>query len=67
MEIIDYKTYINKKVLTSDYVPPDSAVIPQPGDKIIAYIRSQFKNQVPYFSVGIRSTNQILSTFNHNY
>ena len=50
---------------TTDYPVPDSAVIPQPGDKIMAYMKSQFAAQVPYYGMGIRSVNTDLPMYKH--
>jgi len=67
-EIIKYNDYLKSKektVNTNDYPVPDSAVIMQPNDKIVSFIRSQFASQVPYFTMGIRSTNTDLAKYSH--
>lgn len=43
--ILLYKDYISDNTYTKKYMPPETAVIPQPGDKIINYIRTQFLSQ----------------------
>ncbi|MCK9575382.1 MAG: hypothetical protein WC979_00900 [Candidatus Pacearchaeota archaeon] len=63
---INYEDYLKgnteeSKIETSDYPAPETAVLPAPGDKIIAYMRSQFKSQTPYFEPGIRSSNKDLA------
>lgn len=69
MKTVSYEEYINsqeKTANTNDYPVPDTAVLSQPGDKIRAYIKSQFASQVPYYTMGIRSTNTDLAKYSHN-
>ena len=65
---ISYEEYIKEtvqKVNTTDYTVPDSAIITQPGDKIVDFIKSQFASQVPYYNMGIRSVNNDLAAYKH--
>jgi hypothetical protein len=67
--IIKYDDYLksnNDRSNTSEYEPPETAVIPQPGDKMIAYMKSQFSAQIPYFHVGIRSVNPDLPDYKND-
>ena len=64
---IAYEEYLKHEVtpLTANYEVPKTAILPeapgQPTDKVQAYVRDQyFNNQVPYYTVGIKSTNQDL-------
>lgn len=68
-ETIPYSEYMKmqndeKYPETGNYPAPETAVIPPPGDKIIAYMKSQFANQTTHFKVGIRSTNHELPVKN---
>lgn len=72
MDNLNYEDYIKtdkvsaeKTSNTNDWPVPDSAVLSQPGDKIVAYIKSQFASQVPYYTMGIRSTNTDLAGYHH--
>jgi len=67
-EIINYNDYLKSKektANTNDYPVPDSAAGMQPGDKIVSFMKSQFSSQVPYFTMGIRSTNTDLTKYSH--
>lgn len=50
----------NKNLKTDNWNPPDTAVVPQDDDKIIYYLKSQFDDTMPYYKVGISSTNKNL-------
>jgi hypothetical protein len=69
MDTLNYSDYIQQTnetpSNTTDYPVPTSAVLTQPGDKIVAYIKSQFAAQVPYYGMGIRSVNADLAKYNH--
>lgn len=69
MKIISYEEYMKafeERTYTTDWEVPDTPVLSQPGDKIIAYMKSQFASQVPYYTVGIRSVNTDLSKYEKN-
>lgn len=70
-DILTYDSYLkdegtSKKSETRDYPTPETGVIPATGDKIIAYMKSQFIAQIPYFNVGIRSNNPDLPEYKNN-
>lgn len=69
--IISYDTYLKTDAVkdptnTNEYPTPETAVVPPPGDKVIAYMRSQFISQSTYFNVGIRSTNKELPNYKND-
>lgn len=69
MDTLAYEEYLKsseKSGNTNDYPVPDTAVLAQPGDKIVAFMKSQFASQVPYYGMGIRSVNTDLAQYGHN-
>jgi hypothetical protein len=66
---ISYEDYLKgneekKSPETGTYPVPETGVIPPAGDKIVAYMKSQFANQKSYFTVGIKSANTELPSHN---
>jgi len=67
--IIKYEDYLkggDDRAYTNDYPPPETAVIPAPGDKIVRYMKTQFASQMSYYDVGIRSVNPDLPKYKND-
>jgi len=69
--ILTYENYLKdegttKRTETRQFYAPETGVIPPPGDKLIAYMKSQFMSQVNYYNVGIRSVNPDLPEYKND-